>query len=147
MKKLLKKCKKKYIFTGIWICLGLLLIFEVKNIGIDMYNFKQLKHVKTILSETPVEEYNFKNLQEFNEQFWNNIEPIKNCYYISDENEEENYLFGFKLYSLSYKAINLKSHYAFPKYNLPERRICLWASCYDKNLEGLIVTISNPCRD
>ena len=134
---------------------------EQENIKIDEYNFEQLEKVKNILDWLDKNSYSFENLKEFNEKFNENIEPIKNCYFLSDRNSYfENlkwwwgYIFGFKLYSDKYQKelweqyLNHLSYYTYPKYDLPSSYICDWWNCdWDIIFGSLIKTISNPCED
>lgn len=63
-----------------------ILAYEAEAIEIDEYNFSQLEKVKQILKDIPMKEYDFGNVEEFNEQFNADITPIKNCYYIQATN-------------------------------------------------------------
>lgn len=136
---------------------------EKQAIAVDTYNFEQLKKVKNVLKGIPEEEVNFINLKRFNSKFNQNIEPIKNCYYLTSMNNfddytgESTYIFGFQLESNKYKKKYGEEYYAYPKYDLPIRESCFpwgfigvdtWSwSCMDMNKSSFNWTISNPCKD
>jgi hypothetical protein len=77
--------KKVYVIISL-ISILIFIIYEIININIDIYNFKQLEKVKSVLDSLDKNSYNFSNLKEFNKKFSQNIEPIKNCYFLSDRN-------------------------------------------------------------
>lgn len=83
---------------------------EINNFYIDKYNFKQLEIVKNTLDWKKTESYSFQKLSEFNEKYNLNIEPKKDCYYISSENWDESYIFWFKL-KWFFNKIQLKNTY------------------------------------
>ena len=121
-------------------------IFEQDKIAIDKYNFEQLEKVKTFLDSK--DNFEFKNLKEYNTKYNQNIEPLKNCYYVSSINWSKSYIFWFQLESLIYKFIKLWGNYAYPKYDLPVDYVCTWwNSCnYDFIFWRFNKTISNPCQ-
>lgn len=127
--------------------------FESENIKIDEYNFAQLEKVKMILDSLDNENYDFFGIDEFNKNFNQNIEPIKNCYYIwnsswfFENNKSWEYMFGFMLESKKYIMKYWDKNYAYPKYNLPEYIACDSVSCDDWNLKGFKNIISNPCEE
>lgn len=134
---------------------------EQAKIEIDEYNFEQLDKVKNILDWLDKNSYGFENLKEFNEKFNENIESIKNCYFLSDKNryfetKSRNiekwkwwYIFWFKLESDKYIKKYWDKNYAYPKYDLPVFKLCFWVWdwwCYDDNKQTFIKTISKPCN-
>ena len=74
-------------------------IFEQDKITIDKYNFSQLEKSKPILDSIYREAKRFYSLKEFNDIYDANIKPIKDCYYVSNSNWNEKYIFWFKLES------------------------------------------------
>lgn len=135
---------------------------EQEKIKIDEYNFEQLEKIKSILDWLDKSSYSFDNLKEFNEKFNQNIEPIKNCYFLSDRNryfETKSrivekwkwwYMFWFKLESDKYIKKYGEANYVYPKYDLPVFKLCFWLWewwCYDDNKQTFIKTITNPCKD
>ncbi len=130
------------------------LIFEQDKLAIDNYNFEQLEKVKMTLKDVQREQYNFVDLKEFNNKYWLQIKPIKNCFYIVSTNYFDNYnqkqwiwyIFWFKLESLMYKIIYFWASYAYPKYDLPYMNFCDWRPrCFDWNLMHFKSTISHIC--
>lgn len=124
-------------------------IFEQDKIAIDNYNFEQLEKVKLVLDKISTDSKKFYTLKEFNKEYNEEINPIKNCYYVSNSNWNEKYIFWFQLESLIYKFIKFWGNYAYPKYNLPADYVCTWwNNCnYDFIFSRFIKTISNPCQD
>lgn len=159
--------KKNVLVTLIWFLLLVILfllinlffsdkIEEFKNVRIDEYNFKQLEKAKVILNNIPQDSKKFYSLNEFNELYDINIKPTKNCYYVSNSNGKENYIFWFKLESQEYKNKLWEEYYAYPKYDLPYDESCfpseiIWFPgewvCMDMRKERFLGTISNPCND
>lgn len=124
------------------------LIFEQDKIKIDKYNFEQLEKAKIILEKIPKDAKYFYTFKKFNNSYKANIEPIKNCYYISNDNWKYLYIFWFKLESLLYKIRYLSWYYAYPRYGLSYDNFCYWwKTCIDWNLSDFKYTISNPCQD
>lgn len=128
-------------------------IYERDKIAIDNYNFKQLEIVKKVLNDEDKKSYEFDNIKEFNEKFNQNITPIKNCYFLSNNkyyfennNWDWQYMFWFKLESLMYKILYFWQYYAYPKYNLVYYHFCDW-TCHDWNKTYFRHKITNPCRD
>lgn len=116
----------------IWITLILILLWfiyqnsETYKRKIDEYNFKQLEIVKNVLDWKKLDLYEFQTLSEFNKKYNLNIKPKKNCYYISSENWDEEYIFWFQLVSIYYKTKYNSDNYAFPKNDLSDKLIYLW---------------------
>ncbi len=143
-----------------------ILAYEAEAIEIDEYNFSQLEKVKQILKDIPMKEYDFGNVEEFNEQFNADITPIKNCYYIQATNgnisEYKNiwqwYIFWFKLESRKYQKKHNIEYFAYPEYNLSYWNVCLadlWpgglfdvigTTCEDRNWWNFKWRISRLCR-
>ena len=98
--------KHKYFKYLSLILISLFLINEVYNVYVDIYNFKQLEKVKIILNSIN-KSIHFSSLNDFNSTYNSNITPIKNCYYLSDYNWKENYIFWFKLESYIYMVQNI----------------------------------------
>gem|GEM_PF-5061514 len=101
MKEKIKKIvKNKYfkiivkLFVGLFLLLILSFIlvgiysftFERDKITIDRYNFEQLEKAKPILESIPETDKRFYSLKEFNQKYSADIQPIKNCYSISNDN-------------------------------------------------------------
>ncbi len=175
MKKLFKK---KYLKIFVWLTLILISVLiwkycyeyykyevnvteeELKKREIDKYNFEQLEKVKNILKWLDKSRY-ISSLKEFNKKFNQDIQPIKNCYYVVstnyfDEYEwNSKYIFWFELHSDKYKNKYWKEdeywifYYAYPKYDLPYSKICFWSkdSCTDFTYSRFAKKISNPCND
>ncbi len=103
MKKLLKNITTKKVIKrgliGIFILLWIYLLLDWRNIYIDMYNFEQLEKAKPILESIPGNAKKFYGLKQFNNLYSANIQPIKNCYQVSNDNWEEKYIFWFQLKS------------------------------------------------
>ena len=146
MKESTKKNTKRLLLF-IWI---ILVIYGLFNMGVDVYNFRQLENVKLILKDLKMEDKEFFNLKEFNDIYDVNIKPIKNCYYLRNYNSKDRvpYAFWFKLESLLYKFIYWTTYYTYPKYDIPYRQMCVsgrW--CYDGAKDAYIYIISHPCKD
>lgn len=129
------------------------LIFEQDKIAVDRYNFEELSKSKQTLDKVKTSD-RFDNLNEFNNLYGINIKPIKNCYYLSDNNWEYTYLFWFQLESLIYKFLYLGKNYTYPSFDLPKDVICFgdwhggnWWLCEEINHSSFIRTISNPCKN
>ncbi|MDD4151571.1 MAG: hypothetical protein PHR68_03075 [Candidatus Gracilibacteria bacterium] len=125
------------------------LIFEQEKMAIDRYNFQQSEKVKEILDNSTNNSKKFYTLKNFNKIYKTNIEPIKNCYYISNDNGDEKYIFGFKLESKIYIFMYFGENYAYPKYDLLHHYICGGSKdCKDDiNYNFFDYTITNPCED
>lgn len=167
----MKNINNKYIFkVTIWFLVFIILleiisiifksnINELRNEYIDNYNFWQLEKVKDVLDKLDKNSYKIDDIKDFNKQFNQDIKPIKNCYFLSDRNwyfKNNNwgggYIFWFMLYSNKYIKNYWTLYYSYPKYNLPENKICtwfgnMWWKCQDRVRERFESTISNPCRD
>lgn len=140
----------------LWLIILYSYIFEKEKLEIDRYNFEQLEKVKEIINnDKNFNNIEFYDLYKFNLVYNTTIKPIKNCYYITTTNYykkykwKSTYLFWFKLESLIYKIRYFNWYYVYPKYDLPIDNRCLWSKwCTDDiNMNELIWTISNPCRD
>lgn len=152
MKKLKNLLKNKYFKIMILIILSLFILRESYKIYIDMYNFKQLERVKTILDELPKDSYSFKNIKKFNDSFNQGIQPIQNCYFLIDRNRfvYKNawswwYVFWFKFKSIIYKLKYKADNYSYPEYNLPILPFCD-DSCYDTFKSKFEHTLYSPCK-
>ena len=151
----MNKTLKKIIKALIGVIIVLLLVWEWQNMYIDIYNFQQLKIVKSILDPLDKESYSFSTIYDFNKKYDNALNPIKYCYYISERNGYFNnwewgggYIFGVKLHSLTYRIFYWTSDYAYPKYDLPPMYICdgtPWCTA-DGNKNIFRYTISNKCN-
>jgi len=126
---------------------------EQEKIKIDEYNFQQLEKVKEVLDPLDKNLYSFDNIWDFNKLYNLNIEPIKNCYYLTDRNWffKNNkwgwwYIFWFELESKKYIEKYWDKYYAYPEYDLPEDKICTW-KCYDNNYKNFTRIISNTCNE
>jgi hypothetical protein len=119
---------------------------EQENRKIDEYNFEQLEKVKNILKSIKRDDKKFSNLKEFNKQYKTNIKPIKNCYYMSNSNWNEAYIFWFELYSNKFINKYWTENYVYPKYDLPKDKVCVW-KCIDVNFIKYIKILTNPCKD
>ncbi|NVP17846.1 hypothetical protein HUU51_03970 [Candidatus Gracilibacteria bacterium] len=119
--------------------------FEKDKIAIDRYNFEQLEKAKPILETIGEKDERFFSLNEFNERYGTDIKPIRNCYYVSNYNGNEKYIFGFKLESLFNIYIYKKNYFAYPKYDMPYLKRL--PADYDLNLSMFEETILKPCRD
>lgn len=141
-----KICKNvKYIVISIIIIL--LCIIEWYNIYIDIYNFNQLEKVNIIYENNIKKTDRFTTLKKFNSIYGTDIEPIRNCYYVSSYNGEEKYIFSFQLESIIYKIIYWDKYYSFPNYSVAKYKICDSLSCFDGNRNEFESLISNPCKD
>jgi hypothetical protein len=105
MKEFIKKINIKVIIKSIIVILLFLIFiyllvfaysftFEQDKIAIDIYNFNQLEKVKKTLCKLDKNSYKFDNINEFNKKFGQNIQPIKNCYVLSDRNRFYNHFNG-----------------------------------------------------
>jgi len=129
-------------------------LFEKEKITIDNYNFKQFEKIKIFLKDKRKGTFKFDDLKNFNEKYKLEIKPIKNCYYLSSYNWDEKFLFWFQIESLFYKIIHFWKNYAYPKYDIPSKRICTgmvvdWTvgECYNDNrYNHFKAVISNPCK-
>lgn len=120
-KKTLKKFVLVFIIPLLLIYSGVILysfIFEKEKIAIDKYNFGQLEKAIPILEGIPSINKRFHRLSEFQEKYAPEIEPIKNCYYVSNYNGDADYIFAFQLESLMYKLLYFRENYAYPKNNI-----------------------------
>ena len=99
------KFKNKYFIIAILILLWMIMANEFYGIYIDNYNFGQLEKAKIILEQVPRNASKFYSLKEFNARYNGSIKPIKNCYFISNQNWKYSYIFWFKLESLTYRLI------------------------------------------
>ncbi len=132
-------------------------IEEQNKRKIDEYNFEQLTKVKIILKDIKRSDKKFQSLKEFNHIYNADINPIKNCYYIKnyEDNNRVLYTFWFKLESKKYKdkywLIGKYGtvYYVYPKYDLPYSKVCFWTkkSCTDLAYDHFDTIISNPCED
>jgi len=129
---------------------------EQEKREIDEYNFTQLKKVRNILNKLDKNSYGFDNIWDFNKLYNGNIKPIKNCYYLSNKNWWEKYIFWFKLESNKYIDKYWTESYIYPKYDIIKEEICLWMpdldwskwkGCWDGNRDLFERIISNPCAD
>lgn len=109
------------------------LIYEQDKLAIDRYNFNQLKQIKPILKTLNMWSIWFRYIWDFNKVYNANLKPIKNCYYISDENWDHPYILGFQLESLFYKFLHFWKNYAYPTYDIPKRILCTWKKAISKN--------------
>lgn len=159
IKKIFKKCiKSKILKTILLLLLTLWILKEWYSIYIDMYNFWQLEKAKPILETIKKSENNqwFGLLKNFNFLYKSNISPIYNCYYVSNSNWEQPYIFWFKLESFAYKSIYNTKYYAYPKYDIKRSTWCVWWArvtkksefwCRDRNRLYFEKIISNPCEN
>ena len=88
----MEKKTKKRIYIVILVFIILYLVFDARNIYTDIYNFKQLEKAKPILESINVEEKYFW-LDTFNSKYKADIQPLKNCYYVSSENWAYSYIY------------------------------------------------------
>ncbi|MCH2188240.1 hypothetical protein MK079_00220 [Candidatus Gracilibacteria bacterium] len=94
---------------------------ELANQKIDEYNFEQLEKAKPFLDGLSKDVDKFFTLREFNEITGANIQPIHNCYYVSNRNGDEPYMFGFQLESEKYRdKYSEKSKKQYMKISNPE---------------------------
>lgn len=146
MKEKIKRLlKNKYVKILITILFWLFIFRESCAVYVDIYNFRQLEKSKSIFESIPKEDYKFYTLKKFNSKYNAGIKPIKNCYYVSNDNWNELYIFWFKLESIIYRLRYLNIYYAYPKYDIPEHKIP--GMGWDENYQDFIYTISNPCQD
>lgn len=155
MKSRVKNILKNKLFKWIiWSLLIIWLFHEWYSIYIDSYNFWQLEKAKPILDTIEYEKIEwFGLLKKFNYIYDANIIPIKNCYYVSSFNGNESYIFWFQLESIIYKTIYWTKNYAYPKYDKPLSRMCMWWAwpfngawwCRDMSRIWFEEIISNPC--
>lgn len=139
------------------LCLSILtfyvFIIDKENIEIDKYNFEQLEIVDNTIMNDEKYEYSFRKLWQFNKTYNTNIQPIKNCYFISDFNWDEKYIFWFKLESLLYRIKYKSTYIAYPSYQQPESKNIFWFwwsainDNTDYNFIKFIEHISNPCDE
>ena len=129
-----------YVLIGIYS-----FTFEKDKLAIDRYNFEQLEKAKPILETIWEKDERFSSLNEFNERYSADIKPIKNCYYVSNYNGNEKYIFWFKLESLFNIYLYKKNYLAYPKYDIPYwKRL---PANYDYNFFSFEEIILKPCRD
>ena len=154
MKNIKKSIKKIFIgFGTLFLLIPLLYLFcysysylyENRELQTDTYNFTQLEKVKEVFSQHAWKKYSFDTLEEFNLKFWGEIQPQKNCYYLSNYGTKHDYIFWMKLESLFYKVVYITSDYAYPSYDLWFRNICNWITCRDANKSSFLETISTIC--
>ena len=119
---------------------------EKENIAIDEYNFSQLDKIKPLLEAIPANAKKFYTLKDFNTLYHGDIQPMKNCYYVSNDNGNEKYIFAFNLESKKYKRELSREFYFYPWYNLKNRTVCIWY-CYDDNMKHVLNIISHPCQN
>lgn len=149
-KQTIKKSVIWIVILILWIYIVVWLysfIFEQDKLAIDRYNFEQLEKAKPILESIPENAKKFYTLKEFNEQYRADIKPIDNCYYISNSNWNQKYIFWFQLKSKIYRFIYFKSIFAHQKYSLPVDKMCTNDSCTNVILNHFYNIISNPCKD
>jgi hypothetical protein len=85
--------QSKYLYIIITI-LSIIFLFlsspflkiEIENFKIDQYNFEQLEKVKAVFQNRSEDVLTFNSIEEFNVQYNAGIIPIKNCYYLSNNN-------------------------------------------------------------
>ena len=148
MKKLFKNPTTKKLTYLMFFLLFVFFLLDAKNLYIDFYNFRQLSQVRQVLDTVPDKNYNFRWIKEFNTQYNQSIEPIKNCYYISKSiSSWKGYLLWTKLHSFLFSLFSYEKFYSYPKYNIVPFSICDGSSCYDSNKQKFLRTISNPCED
>lgn len=149
--------KNKYLYIIITISsiVGFLLSFpflkiEIENFKIDQYNFEQLEKVKTVFQDRSEDVRTFNSIEEFNWQYNAWIEPIKNCYYISNNNWKYSYIFWFRIESITYKIRYFDRYYAYPEYDLPIKRLYMWFSKFSPPIDRIRANfervIENPCE-
>lgn len=114
---------------------------------IDRYNFTQLEKVKSILDGKNINSP-FKTFKEFNEKYGTSIKPMQDCYYMSSSNGKEPYIFGFKLYSKTFRSRYGADYYAYPKYDLLVQYACMGSDdCSDDTMYAYFLSIINDdCR-
>ncbi|NVP17844.1 hypothetical protein HUU51_03960 [Candidatus Gracilibacteria bacterium] len=144
IKDIIKQIDIKVFKIGFLMLLGLFILRESYGIYIDKYNFEQLEKAKPILETIREEDERFFSLNEFNKIYNQNIKPIKNCYYLNNNNGKYPYIFGFKLESLFYSYIYGTNLYSYPGYDQPIiKKLPLQDSLY----EYFYLIISNPCKE
>ena len=131
---------------------------EQENIKIDEYNFTQLEKFESALINIQDEDNKVMSLEDFNETFNEDIDPVQNCYYISttdiywwEEDIEKEYIFSTLLHSNKYKKIYGKDYFIYPESvsNKIEESLCGpwgWVCSSDMIFEWMIDVISNPCE-
>ena len=154
MKNIKKSIKKIFIgFGTLFLLIPLLYLFcysysylyENRELQTDTYNFTQLEKVKEVFSQHAWKKYSFNSLEEFNLKFWAEIQPQKNCYFLTSYHTKHSFIFWMKLESLFYKVIYLTSDYAYPNYDMPYGNICNWITCKDGLKSWFLETISTIC--
>lgn len=153
MKEKFKKIiKNKYLKITLFFILWILILQQSYAVYVDMYNFQQLGRVNNFMKLQTWAILEFKTLKEFNLLYWQNIQPLLNCYYINNYQTWKEYTFWFKLYSLIFRLWNLDNHYVYPKYDLPYEERCMsyegggW-ECFDVNRRAFDNIISHSCKD
>lgn len=142
---------KNILKTRIIIFLIILIIWMycvIDKVYIDVYNFNQLRKVKKVFEKEDI--LYVRNLVDFNEKYNMDVKPLNNCYYISNLNWDEPYIFWFKLESSLFLKIFGNEYYAYPKYDLPVHKVFLWLGWWwidDMNRDKFEGIISNPCED
>ena len=144
IKEIFKQIDIKIFKIWFLILLVLFIVRELYWIYIDNYNFKQLEKAKPILETIWESDERFFSLNEFNERYNTDIQPIKNCYYVSNYNWNEKYIFWFQFESLFNMFIYKKNYLAYPKYDIPYGKRLYYD---DYNLFVFEEVISKPCRD
>lgn len=155
----MKISHKKVIKNVLFILLWIFIILEIINIVTDIYNFNQVKKIKSIVNTINLDEYNFTSLNTFNDSLDQNIKPIRNCYYVNNnfkptrnsyyvnkDTSKDSFVFWFKIYSFIYKIIYSSEYSVYPEGNEPKKLDCS-SLCYDIIDPIFIQTISNPCLD
>lgn len=147
--------KNKYFKIIVFILLWLFILRESYWIYIDRYNFEQLEKVKYLLENTIDKKLWYYHIKDFNKKYGISIEPIKNCYYISNNNWKYPYIFWFKLESQIYKIIYWDKYFSYPGYDMPVR--LSWPLFTTKPLpkdhnpdstrSDFEFIISNPCKE
>jgi hypothetical protein len=101
------------------------------------------------LDNKPKDIYPLYWLNEFNKKYNIDIKPIKNCYYVSNGNKWDNFIFWFQLESEKYRKLYRKNYYVYPKYDLKIEPLCImWWWCIENiSYVRFLETISNPCKD
>ena len=148
MKEKILKWWKIFLISILWI----FILLEGYHIFVDTYNFKQLEKAKPILESIPLDAKTFYSLEEFNDEYNAEIKPIKDCYFVSNYNWNEDYIFGFKIHSLLYMYIYWKNIYSYPRYDISVYNICTWWLlwtdhwCQDINQTQFENIIWNSCN-
>lgn len=102
------------------------------------------------MDKIPKDAKKFYTLKEFNNIYSADIKPIKNCYYVSNYNWDNPYIFWFNLESNKYIKQYWTGYYTYPKYDLPNDEIICFGtteSCIDSIKVKFTNIISNPCKD